>query len=228
VEGLAGFVVPAIVVVILALVAYAGYVQAKRRREEMAAYAVSRGWRFELDQPALVHRFHGAPFGRGDDRRAFNVVYGTHDGRDFVSFDYEYEETTGSGKDRRTTTYDFSVLAMSMTVVMPALEVSPEGFFGRLVGRLTNSDIELELEDFNRAFTVQCPDRKFASDVLHPQMMEFLMQYRDMAWRFERDSMLMVTQGRRTIPRIDWTMQVMDGIADRIPEFVWRQLRGHA
>ena len=87
-----------------------------------------------------------------------------------------------------------------MGVSLPSLRVDPENFLERVVGRVTNTDIELESEDFNRAFTVSCPDRKFASDVLHPQMMEFLLQHRDVGWRFERDSMLMVsdTQQRRS------------------------------
>ena len=62
-----------------------------------------------------------------------------------------------------------------MGISLPPLSVDPENFLERFVGRLTGNDIDLESEEFNRAFTVGCPDRKFASDVLHPQMMEFLL-----------------------------------------------------
>lgn len=210
----------------IGLVIYA-YVQAAKRRDAMAAYAGSRGWRYEERQPLLVDRFHGPPFGLGHGQSATNAVYGQHEGRDFVSFDYEYKTTSGSGKDRRTTTHSFSVVALSMGVSLPDLRVDPENFLERFVGRVTNTDIELELEDFNRAFTVSCSDRKFASDVLHPQMMEFLMQHPDVGWRFERDSMLMVTDGHRSIEQIDGTLALMDQISDKIPDFVWRQLRGH-
>ena len=221
------FVVIVVVFVFLVIgIAIIGYLQAKKRREELAAYAVSRGWRFESVQPLLVDRFQGPPFGMGHSRQAENAVYGKHDGRDFVSFDYEYKTTSGSGKNRRTTTHRFSVLAMSLGVAMPSLSVDPENFLERFVGRLTNSDIDLELEDFNRAFTVTSPDRKFASDVLHPQMMEFLLQRRDVGWRFERDSMLMVSSGQRSIEQIDATLALMDQITDLIPEFVWKQVRG--
>ena len=60
----------------------------------MAAYAAGRGWRFEAEQPLLVDRFTGPPFGLGFGRRAYNVLYGSHDGRDLVSFDYEYKTQT--------------------------------------------------------------------------------------------------------------------------------------
>jgi hypothetical protein len=222
-------------VVIVVLVVFAGIalvvfsvVQAAKRREAMATYAVSRGWRYEAVQPLLVDRFDGPPFGVGHGRSATNAVYGQHDGREFVSFDYEYKTTNGSGKDRRTTTHTCSVVALSMGVSLPSLRVDPENFLERVVGRVTNSDIELELEDFNRAFTVSCPDRKFASDVLHPQMMEFLLQHRDVGWRFERDSMLMVSGTRRSVAEIDATLALMDQISDKIPDFVWRQVRGEA
>jgi hypothetical protein len=222
-----GFVVLVVLVVLagIALVVYAA-VQAAKRREAMATYAVSRGWRYEAEQPLLVDRFDGPPFGLGHGRSATNAVYGRHDGRDFVSFDYEYKTTSGSGKDRRTTTHSFSVVALSLGASLPSLRVDPENFIERVVGRITNSDIELELEDFNRAFTVSCPDRKFASDVLHPQMMELLLQHQDVGWRFERDSMLMVSDIQRSVAQIDATLALMDEIIDRIPDFVWRQVRG--
>ena len=222
-----GFVILVVLFVFagIALVVYA-FVQAAKRREAMAAYAVSRGWRYEASQPLLVDRFDGPPFGLGHGRSASNAVYGQHDGRDFVSFDYEYKTTSGSGKDRRTTTHTYSVVALSMGASLPSLRVDPENFIERFVGRVTNTDIEMELEDFNRAFTVSCPDRKFASDVLHPQMMEFLLQRPDIGWRFERDSMLMVSDHQRSVQEIDATLGLMDQISDRVPEFVWKQVRG--
>ena len=109
---------------------------------------------------------------------------------------------------------------------MPALRVDPENFMDRFVGRLTGQDIDLESEEFNRAFTVSSPDRKFASDVLHPRMMEYLLQHRQLGWRFEQDSMLVIALGRRSVAQIDATLAVMDGITDRVPEFVWLRVKG--
>lgn len=213
------FVVALILVVV-------GVIQAKKRREAMAAFAASRGWRYATHNQSLVDRFQGTPFGRGSGRAASNVIYGEHDGRPMVTFDYQYTTTSGSGKDRKSTTHHCSVLAMSMGVVMPALSVEPEGVFGRIIGRLTDTDIEMESEDFNRAFTVRCPSRKFAFDVLHPQMIEMLLQWPELGWRFERDSMLVIRNGRHSIEEVDAKIQVMDEILDKIPEFVWKEVRG--
>ena len=216
----AAFLAVAVLVVVLS------YLAAKRRREEMATYAAAHGWRFEAVQPLLVDRFTGPPFGLGSARRAYNVLYGSHEGRDLVSFDYEYETRSTNGKETTTTTHRFSVLGLSMGLSMPPLSVDPENFLDRFVGRIAGNDIDLESEEFNRAFTVSCPDRKFASDVLHPQMMEFLLEHRQLGWRLEQDSMLVIAQGQRTPAQIDATIEVMDGITDRVPEFVWLRLKG--
>ena len=152
----------------------------------------------------------------------------SHDGRDLVSFDYEYKTQTSNGKQTTTTVHRFSVLgAVDGRRRMPPLSVDPENFLDRFVGRLTGNDIDLESEEFNRAFTVSCPDRKFASDVLHPQMMEFLLAApaAGLAVRAGLDAR---DRRRRARPRqqIDATLAVMDGITDRVPEFVWLRLRG--
>ena len=203
-----------------------GFLAAKKRREEMLAFAVARGWTYAQDVPLLVDRFTGPPFGLGFGRRAYNVLFGHHDGRDLVSFDYEYKTTSTNGKQTTTTVHGFSVLALSMGVVMPPLSVDPENFLDRFVGRLVGNDIDMESEEFNRAFAVSCPDRKFASDVLHPKMMELLLQHRQLGWRFEQDSMLVVSHGQRSLQQIDATLAVMDAITDLVPEFVWLRLRG--
>ncbi|WP_028652277.1 DUF3137 domain-containing protein [Nocardioides halotolerans] len=222
-----GFVLIFAAFLALAVVAVVfSYLAAKKRREAMAAYAAARGWRYEVEQPLLVDRFTGPPFGLGFGRRAYNVLYGTHDGRDLVSFDYEYKTQTSNGKQTTTQVHRFSVLGLSMGVYMPPLTVDPESFLDRFVGRITGNDIDLESEEFNRAFTVSCPDRKFAFDVLHPQLMEFLLQHRQVGWRFEQDSMLMVARGQRTPAQIEATIAVMDGITDLVPEFVWLRLKG--
>lgn len=216
----AAFLAFAVLVVVLS------YLAAKKRRETMQTFAVGRGWRYEAEQPLLVDRFSGPPFGIGFGRSAYNVLYGTHDGRDLVSFDYTYKTQSSDGKTTTTHTHTFSVLALRMGVRMPPLSVDPENFLDRFVGRITGNDIDLESEDFNRAFTVGCPDQKFASDVLHPQMMEYLLRHPQLGWRFEQDSMLVIATGQRTPEQIDATIEVMDGITERIPEFVWLRLKG--
>jgi len=213
---------------LVALLVWYSLQQAKKRREAMARFAASQGWTYRREDPSLARRFRGAPFGRGHGRRATNVLQGRHQGRATVAFDYQYKQRSGSGKNRRTSTYHFSVVATHLGVRMPELSVTPENAVGRFFGRIFDSDIQLESEDFNRAFTVKAPDRRFAYDVLHPTMMEMLLRRPDLGWRIEGDSLLMITSGSHTPPLVLDRLAAMDAIADAIPEFVWRQVRGQA
>lgn len=215
---------------LVVLAAYFSYQRAKRRREAFALAAQQRGWGYAARDDRWVGRFGGAPFGIGHGRTATNVVTGTHDGRPFIAFDYRYRTTEHSTNAQgqqtsREVTHDYSVIALDQGIAYPDLYVTPEGFFSRAVGRLLNKDIELESEEFNRAFTVTCADRKFATDVLHPQMMEFLLGIRDVGFSFREGSAVMVRPGQHSLQEIDARLQWLDDISDRVPAFVVEQFR---
>ncbi|MET3960101.1 hypothetical protein ABIE44_000035 [Marmoricola sp. OAE513] len=210
---------------IVGVLGYFSWLAAKKRREALAALAASRGWTYTERDDRYVDEFDGSPFGTGHDRRATNVLSGTYDGRVFLAFDYRYSTTEhytdSDGHSRtRTETHPYSVIALQIGAQAPNLSVSPEGFFGRMVGRLTNNDIEMESEQFNRAFTVHCEDRKFATDVLHPLMMEYLLTLPDLAWSFRGSSLVTVEAGQHSLETLDATLAAIDGILDRVPGFV--------
>ena len=220
-----------LVVVVIIVIAVMSMIATKKRREGIAALAAERGWTYAERDDRWCDAFRDSPFGIGHNRKATNVLTGEFDGRPFVSFDYVYYTTeTSTDSEGRTTTrevsHPYGVAGLDMGAAFPALEVTPEGMFGRFVGRLTNTDIELESEDFNRAFTVNCPDRKFASDVLHPQMMELLLQSRNSAFRFDRRWILDCEDGRVALEQIEPRLQRIDAIVDQVPEFVWKAVRG--
>jgi hypothetical protein len=89
--------------------------------------------------------------------------------------DFEYKQTSGSGKDRRTTTHHFSYLIVCLPWIVPNLTLRREHVFDKIAGALGFDDIDFESERFSRAFHVKCKDKKFAYDVIHPRMMEFLL-----------------------------------------------------
>ncbi len=213
---------------LVVLVAVFGYLSAKRRREAFTGLAAARGWTYVERDDRWAERFQGSPFDSGFDRRATNILTGQYDGRPCVAFDYRYSthstSTDANGNTHTTTDHHpYSVVALDLGVPLPRLEVTPEGFFSRMVGRLTNRDIELESEDFNRAFTVTCPDRKFAFDVLHARTMEYLLTQRDLGWRLQDGSILAIRPGTHDLPEIDARLTAIDHIVDGIPDFVWRQ-----
>ena len=213
------------------LVAVLGYLRAKQRREGFAALAAARGWAYAERDDRWNDTFQGSPFGLGHNRRSTNVLTGQYDGRWFVAFDYVYytTETRHDAQGHSSSheeSHTYGVVALDVGAAFPPLQVSPEGMFGRMIGRLTNRDIELESEDFNRAFTVTCPDRKFASDVLHPRMMEYLLAHPGTHFRFAGRWLLQVEAGQAPLELVEPRLRVIDGVLDNVPEFVWRQVRG--
>lgn len=177
-----------ILVVAIPLVAVAIYLQWRKeqqRREALHALANQLGWRFssQRDRDHDDDYTHFEIFRRGHSRYAFNTLTGSLLILDqhcpAKMGDFHYKVTSGSGKNRRTRTYRFSYLIVRLPFPdLPPLIIREEGFFDRVKGFFGYGAISFESEEFNRLFYVNGDDRKFAYDVIHPRMMEFLMETR--------------------------------------------------
>ncbi len=221
-------VVAVAAVVLLGLVAYLGWRAEKRRVAELRAYAAQRGWTFTPRDDSWHRTFRGSPFTAGHQRQSRKVLTGPFDGRQCAVFDFVYHTTESSTDAQghhssREVSHWFNVVALSLGAATPGLSVSPEGVFGRLLGRMFNRDIELESEDFNRAFTVTADDRRFAFDVLHPRLMELLLQHRDTAWRLDQGWLLTVERGKYDLAAVEQRLVFADRVLDSVPDFLRRQ-----
>jgi hypothetical protein len=171
------------VVLLIGAGIYFGYLAAKKRREAMQALAQELGWRFspERDSSHDDEYSHFEIFRRGHGRVAFNTLFGNLeiDGRRFraKAGDFRYKVTSSSGKSQTTSTYTFSYLIVHLPFRnMPDLLIRPEGIFDKIAGAFGFDDIDFESEEFSRRFHVKSADRRFAYDVLHPRMMDYLLR----------------------------------------------------
>ena len=149
-------------------------VLAERRRRQLAGIAAREGLAFSAKDPfAMVHTLPFELFDRGDRKKLKNVMYGrTKDGYEVRAFEYQY--TTGSGDSRQT--YKWSCAMAHTGAVWPELTLGPESFFGRIANVVTRADIEFESDEFNRAWEVRSTSRQFASAMIDPEMMLFLLE----------------------------------------------------
>ena len=217
----AAFVV--VVIVLVGLVAYLTYLRNKKRREAFAAWAGGRGWTYVAEDNSVIGRFDGTPFGRGDHQRAHNVVTGMRDGRPIVAFDYSYQtHSTDSNGNRTTTTHRYNVMSIGLPAHLPTLEVCRESVLNKVGRALGFRDIEFENEEFNRRFNISCKDRKFASDVLHPRMMQWLLDNEGPGWRMDRADLVCWDSGRISPEVVDRQLGYLDAIAEQVPRFVWQ------
>jgi hypothetical protein len=111
--------------------------------------------------------------------------------------DFRYKVTSGSGKNRSTRTYDFSYAIFHLPFDCADLLIRTEGMFDKIAGVFGFDDIDFESEAFSRRFHVKSPDKKFAYDVCHARMMEFLLRDFPATIDIERGRLLLADGTRR-------------------------------
>jgi len=194
-----------------------------KRLDEFERECRSRGWTYLASEDKLADRWLGTPFGHGGDRSATSVVLGKAWGRRFTAFDYSYETSTGTGTDRQSTTHWFAICVIGLPRALPGLEVAPEGAFSWFTEAIgVTTDVDLESEDFNRAFRVSAGNKKFASDVLTPRTMEYLLVATPRAWRIEGNELVSWRSGTVEPDDVVTTVELLDGVVKAIPSFVWK------
>lgn len=211
---------PLLVIGLAGVLLWFAWHQNKKRRAAAQAFAASRGWAYTPSVPGLVNRWHSAPFRIGSSRRASNVLTGTFHDRQVVSFDYQY--TTGSGKNR-STSY-FHVVALSLPAALPWLRLSPDGAGAAMARFFGGQDVDFESEAFNRAWRVQAsPPPQYAYDFVHPRMIERLMAP-DAVGRsitVEGADIFLVRSGHQVLEAIDLYVNLLYGIDALIPRHLW-------
>lgn len=220
-------VIIVVVVLIVGGIVYVAWRLEQKRRAALAAFAAQHGFTVVERDDSLLRRFrdYGSPFDVGFDRRAEHIMTGTYDERPAIAFDLTYhtwETRTVDGKtERYKESHKYAIVSLTMPRTYPGLSVSPEGPVGRFFGRLTNTDIQFESDDFNRAFTVNSKDRRFASDIIHPRMMEMLLaDCRDVAWEMVEDQIMTVTSGRLDPETLPQLLRALDAVLDQVPAHV--------
>jgi hypothetical protein len=148
---------------------------ANRRQKELFAWAMSKGLSFTrrscygLDD--LYPQFTCLRQSSVSDIYGYNVIEGKWNGRSLIAFDYH----CSPGVDKDDHKNDFSVVIIKSGVLLKPLLIRPANVFDIVKELAGFSDIEFESAQFNRCFRVKSPDKRWAYDVIHPRMMEFLM-----------------------------------------------------
>lgn len=226
------FIVLAIVGIGLAI--YFSHLAAKKRREAMAALAVELGWRFDPsnDRSHDDEYAHFEIFRKGHSRVAYNTLYGSTDidGRTYTvkMGDFDYKVTHQSGKNSHTTTYRLSYLILHLPFGRtPDLLIRREGVFDKLAGVFGFDDIDFESEEFSRKFYIKSSDKKFAYDVVHPRMMEWLLAKEVPMIDIERGRCCVAEDKTRWEPHefARW-LRRMNEFFDQWPDYLTSQLDG--
>jgi len=190
-----------------------------RREEATKAWAGRIGWTFVGADSSLAQRWTGTPFGTGGSRRTSEVVVGTYSGRPARSFAYQY--TTNRGKERQT--YAFHVVTLALPAYLPNVQLTPDGFGAKLERALGGQDMVFESEDFNRAWRVETSDPSVAHAVVHPRLMERLLQSdaRGLMLRIEGTDILCWSAGSPDLDQVARRLGVLNAVVNAVPRHVW-------
>ncbi len=211
-----------IVVVVIVAIAWS-HIAALKRRDAMAAVANTLGLLFDESKDySYDEQYHFlSKLCQGSRRYAFNILSGYYCGRPVSAFDYHYETYSTDSKGNRSTHHHyFSFFILHMDIAFPELLISHEGWTSKFAQFFGYDDIDFESAEFSRKFCVRSPDKKFAYDIVHPQMMEYLLANPDLNIEMERHCITLFFGTRLAPEHIEPNLNRLLKIYDLIPDYV--------
>jgi len=208
---------------VVAVIAVALWFGAKRKKE-LAAWASAAGLAFSPSSDRSYDNRYPR-FGclhRGHSRSAYNIASGSWNDRHLEAFDYRY--VTGHGKNR--TTHTFSAIILASSLPLKPLRIRPENAFDKLTEFFGADDIDFESDQFSREFHVKGPDKKWAFDVLHQRTMEFLLASPKFSVEFDSEHIVCWRNRKFDLQTRESAIAVVEGILDRLPEYLIREQKG--
>jgi hypothetical protein len=145
---------------------------------------------------------------------------GMFQGVELTVFEYHYETHSYSSKGRRTQHHYVSMLTMGLPKIFPKLMIAPEGIFSKIAQALGFEDIDFESHEFSRSFCVRSGDKKFAYDVCHARLIEYLLQNKDLRIEINRNVMALSFDGRLNIEKIEGDMGRLLKVRAFLPEYL--------
>jgi len=212
-----------IIVIGVVLIGVAIWFGAKRRKE-LEAWAAGKGLSFHPGRDGSFDERY-REFGclrRGYSRAAHNIAEGDWNGRRVTAFDYRY--VTGSGKNRQT--HHFSAIILESDIELQPMRIRPENLFDRFTEFFGLDDIDFESAEFSREFHVKAPDKRWAYDVLHQRTMEFMLSMPHYSIEFDSRCAIAWRNRRFNAEAFESAIAVVEGIFERLPEYVARQQEG--
>lgn len=129
-------------------------------------------------------------FQRSHDSEAYNIITGDKFGNRIELFDYLYTINV-TGPETYKETHKCSICLIITKHNFKNLLIRPEDLSDKIASAVGFQDINFESKEFNRRFRIQASDKKFAYDIIHPQMIEFLLSKKGVPYIEMRDNLLM-------------------------------------
>jgi len=219
--------------------AWLGQKWERERTGTIGRIATRLGWSFSgEDEDSEFSNTHEQfdCFQRGHTRYAHNQMTGQLEvfGHSLhaEAGDFHYRVTRRSNKSNRTTTHRFSYLLVSLPFGsrLPGMALRTEGLLDKLAGAVGFEDIDFESVEFSRRYHVSGKDRRFVYDVVHPRMIEWMLENPPPHFEISAGVLLSVSHGAADrwepgefFSAVEWA----DGFLSRWPDYLVRDLAQH-
>ena len=212
------FILVGIVAIALVIL---GLVQAAKRRQALAAWAAKHGLRFAQHKDHYFDDRYPAfkCLRKGGSRYAHNRMFGVFDGLQIAAFDYHY--ATGSGKNRSH--HHFSAVIVQSPILLKPLSIRRENIFDKVGEFFGANDIDFESAEFSSKFCVKSPDKKWAYDVIHQRMMDYLLAAPDFRMQFDLTQVMVWGRRKFTPETFQQAIDHILGIYERLPDYLVKQ-----
>ncbi len=195
-----------------------------KRRKALERLAEELGLRYVRRDPSIAKDFRCLDaLRKGRGRYALNVLRGTYQGYSVQVFDYPYQSASVRTQGWPSASgWFFSVLLLELEKEFPELRIYPTSVLSKLGKMLGLQSIEFESVEFSQAFAVKSADRKFAYDICHQRMIEYLLEHQDVSLEVE-DRYVAVSLPRRLAPWEirRWLSRLVE-IRELFPEYLYR------
>jgi hypothetical protein len=156
---------------------------------------------------------------RGDVRNvryAYNVMHGYHLDCLVTVFDYTFL----AGKY----SYYWSAFVLEMKTDFPDTIISHESLESRFAEEFGAPHIAFESAEFTRIFNVRSADKKFAFDVCHPRMMEYLLANRDLTIEIRGSMVAVLFEDWLRPDKIEFNLSRLIEIRKLLPEYLFTKI----
>jgi hypothetical protein len=191
----------------------------EKRRKELAVLARKLQLQFKPDNDfEIAEAFSFLNWlKRGDVRYAYNVFQGCYLEYSVTVFDYHFSTPGGkSGYD-----YYWSAFIVEMKSNFPDLIISRESRESQFAELLGESHITFESKEFSRSFRVRSSDKKFAYDVCHPKMMEYLLANKDLTIEISRAGLAVLFEDWLRPEKIEANLSRLSEIRKLLPDYLF-------
>jgi hypothetical protein len=154
---------------------------------------------------------------RGLAPSTYNTFHGYFQGNLITFFDYTFSDGKHS--------YYWSTYILELKANFPDLLISHETLETRIAEIFGEPHIVFESTEFSHKFRVRCPDKKFAYEICHQKMMEFLLANQDLTIEIKGGAMALLFEVWLQPEKVEHNLTRLIELRNFLPPYLFEKTR---